>query len=190
METKQCKRCGYYCNVTTFKMTGRWRGNTCRWCKNDERKERWHDKEKHNQAILQKNRDRTKAWSSDNKEQAAESNRNWRNTTDKGYWGNKITAIKANCRARGLDCLINKDFLQRLYDEQNGKCVLTGRELLKTRVKSQLDTCSVDRIDNNIGYTEDNVRLITLQANTAKWTGNDEELLAFCQDVINLRVNV
>lgn len=184
METKQCVKCGYYCNVTSFKMTGKWRINTCRWCKNDERKNRWHDIEKLDDTITQKNRDRTKEWSKENKEQKDESDRNWRNTTDKGYWQNKITSIRANCRSRGMECLINGKYLEKLYEEQKGLCVLTGRRLVKSRTKSERDTCSVDRIRNDEDYVEGNVRLITLQANTAKWTGTDEELLAFCKDVI------
>jgi len=74
--------------------------------------------------------------------------------------------------------------LENIYNKQNGKCILTGRDLIKTRKKSQLDTCSVDRIDNNIGYVIDNIRLITLQANISKSTGTDDDLLNFCKDII------
>ena len=71
-----------------------------------------------------------------------------------------------------------------IYNKQNGKCPLTGRDLIKSRKKSKLDTCSVDRIDNNIGYVIGNIRLITLQSNIAKSTGTDEDLLNFCKDII------
>ena len=111
METKQCIRCGYYCNITSFKpnkKNKKWRGKICRWCRNEQRKERWHTVEKHDQEVMNKNRERVKLWHGEHKEQNAESARTWRNSTDKGYWSNKITGIKANCRTRGLDCEINR----------------------------------------------------------------------------------
>ncbi len=184
MEMKECNRCGYWCNITSFKKTnGRWRINTCRWCKNEERKSRWHDIEKHGE-VAENNRERIKQWGKENKHRKDEANRTWRNSTDKGYWGNKLTSIKAGCRQRGMDCTLTRKDLSDLYDKQNGKCAVTGRDLLKIRKKPELDTCSVDRIDNSRDYHIDNIRLITHQANLAKWCGNDEELLSFCKDVI------
>lgn len=178
---KQCKTCGEFFDLENFRLVGKFRRTDCRKCENDKRKKHYHTVEKHDEESIKKMSERGKTW---RKNGGLEVNRIWRNTTDKGYWNNKIAGIKSNCKARKLECSITVAVLEKVYEEQGGKCVITGRELLKTREESQLDTCSVDRIDNSKGYVEGNIRLITLQANTAKLTGDDEGLLAFCLDVI------
>ena len=74
-------------------------------------------------------------------------------------------------------------YLRELLEEQAGRCAVTGRELLMTP-KPQLDSLSIDRIDPGRGYVLGNVRLITWQANAARLTGTDEDLRAFCRDVL------
>ena len=184
MGTKQCKICMNLFDITSFRMRKKWRGNICRMCRNAQRKERYHSIEKKDDSYIKNNRNRAKKWFNDNTKKHADTCRDWRNSTDKGYWTNKITSIKANCRIRGMDCSISRIDLENIYNKQNGKCPLTGRDLIKSRKKSKLDTCSVDRIDNNIGYVIGNIRLITLQSNIAKSTGTDEDLLNFCKDII------
>ncbi len=187
MDTKECSRCHDIYPLTNYPASSKnpnWRGKVCQRCRNEQRKERYHAVEKLDPETIQKNRDRVSNWRVGKEDHSKEIQRNWRNSTDKGYWSNKITSIKANCRVKGLSCSIRREDLEDLFDAQNGRCVLTGRELKKTRIKSELDTCSVDRLDDSLGYDVGNIRLVTLQANIARWSGNDEELLAFCKDVI------
>jgi hypothetical protein len=186
METKECNRCNIEKPIIDFRQTKRWRGNICRSCRNEQRKYRWHNVEKHKPELVEYNRNKARLWreNTDNRSSLSETARTWRNSTDKGYWANKLTSIKANCRQRGMECTLTRTDLVELYEKQNGKCAVTGRELLKTRIKAQLDTCSVDRIDSSKDYHLDNIRLITHQANLSKWNGTDDELLSFCKDVI------
>ncbi len=186
-DIKVCKRCDCYCSINMFiksNKSDKWIGNTCRVCRAEVRLERYHTVEKYDVDQIKTNRNRASEWFKDNEKKHKDTCRNWRNSTDKGYWNNKITSIKANARHRGLEVDLKRIDLEKLFDIQEGKCAISGRELMKTRVKSSLDTCSVDRIDNSKGYIPENIRLVTLQANLAKHTGNDEELLAFCKDVI------
>lgn len=97
----------------------------------------------------------------------------------------RLTLKRAKGRAKknGLKLDINKDFLHNIYRLQNGLCSLTNRTL-KLGFNDP-NTLSIDRIDSNGGYTKDNVQLVCCLANMIKRNHNQEELIQFCQDVIN-----
>ena len=73
-------------------------------------------------------------------------------------------------------------YLAQLWFEQNGRCALTGimleYESGDVQSKNPYRT-SVDRIDNNLGYIQGNVRLLTHWANNAKSTWPDETFIKF-----------
>ncbi len=51
-------------------------------------------------------------------------------------------------------------------------------------VRANPDAPSIDRIDNAKGYTEDNVRLVTVHANVARNEFSDADLLSLARDII------
>ncbi len=72
-----------------------------------------------------------------------------------------------------LTALVNS-----LWDEQNGRCALTGQPFdLRTDEDGGLqeDRISLDRIDNSLGYATGNVQLVTQFANRARGTLSVEE---------------
>jgi len=73
-------------------------------------------------------------------------------------------------------------YLAKLWFEQKGRCALTGimleYESGDVQSKNPYRT-SVDRIDNNLGYIQGNVRLLTHWANNAKSTWPDETFIKF-----------
>lgn len=71
----------------------------------------------------------------------------------------------SNAKTRNLKVEISLDFLNELYVKQNGKCAITGQSL--TCDKSRCDI-SIDRIDSNKNYTQDNVQLVLDSANILK----------------------
>lgn len=75
--------------------------------------------------------------------------------------------------------------LRELWASQQGKCVVTGVDMVMVTGKQELNSVSVDRIDPTKPYTIDNIRLVTYQANCAKLFGTDEDLLEFCRRVIS-----
>lgn len=44
---------------------------------------------------------------------------------------------------------------------------------------------TIDRVDNNKGYTKDNIKIISMLANTMKNSASIEELKAFCKNILN-----
>ena len=73
-------------------------------------------------------------------------------------------------------------YLAKLWFEQKGRCALTGimleYESGDLQSKNPYRT-SVDRIDNNLGYVQGNVRLLTHWANNAKSTWPDDVFVKF-----------
>jgi len=85
-------------------------------------------------------------------------------------------------------CNITVEYLKKLWQEQNGICSLSGKELILPIdsdgwLKTDPYNASLDRIDNSKGYIEGNVRFIAFMANVARLTFTDEQLKEFCKNV-------
>ena len=85
---------------------------------------------------------------------------------------------------------IDLEYLKILWDNQKGKCAVTGLDLQVKHVHTKNNRtdknpyqASLDRIDNNKGYIKGNVRFVCLMFNYARNTFSDHEVLEFCQKV-------
>lgn len=79
------------------------------------------------------------------------------------------------------------EFLEELFEEQKGLCPITGFEITlegTQEFKKKRFTASLDRIDSSKGYTKDNVWFVTLQANYMKSQLTMEELVNWCQRIV------
>jgi hypothetical protein len=87
---------------------------------------------------------------------------------------------RKGARKRGIHWdLTEQDFL-KLWKDQEGLCNFTKLPMSLTHGTAKqhnLNKMSVDRIDNSIGYVKGNVQLISWQANCAKGTGTNEQLI-------------
>lgn len=93
----------------------------------------------------------------------------------------------AKRRARVFD--VDFDLTREwIADRLLGRCPLTGRSFeLKVGgngVRNNPYAPSLDRIDPKKGYTMDNVRVITTQANVARNQWGDDLLVQFAKDVL------
>jgi len=86
---------------------------------------------------------------------------------------------KANAKSRNYPFNVNIEYLQNILESQDFKCALTGSKLLcpKTYIEKREMTSnpyllSLDRIQNDLGYVEDNVQFVCVWANKAR--GNYE----------------
>lgn len=71
--------------------------------------------------------------------------------------------------------------LRELWRAQSGICPLTLRPMQMSGTGYHLDAPSLDRLDQSLGYVASNVRLVTVQANSARGSGTDEHLYDFCK---------
>jgi len=87
-------------------------------------------------------------------------------------------------RRRGSMNVTTADLLE-LWDKQGGKCALTGWPMTMTRRTGIVRTnASIDRIDSLLGYTLDNIQLVCVAANKAKFDLSHEEFVQLCRSVL------
>lgn len=96
----------------------------------------------------------------------------------------QYAAINARSRAtkKKLPCEITGQYLERLYEEQEGLCYYTGQPML-INSKCDVRSFSVDRIDSSIGYTKDNVVLCRTAINRMKNSHNLDDFIKWCRQV-------
>ncbi len=82
---------------------------------------------------------------------------------------------------QGWECNLTYDYLILLLEKQKNKCYYTGIELEFKRHSG--DCFSIDRIDSNKGYTEDNIVLCTWDANRMKQNMTTERFLYMCEKI-------
>ena len=86
-----------------------------------------------------------------------------------------------------FDCNITAEDIFQMYDDQDGKCAITGFDMTlgsSDDLTEKQYAASPDRIDNERGYTTDNVWLVTARANSLKSDMTIEELLEWCTAVV------
>lgn len=110
-------------------------------------------------------------------------NHSFRGTGDlpRTYW----TRLRAGAVARRLDFEISQKQAWEKFQQQNGRCALSGVELSMTGIQSGQMTASLDRIDSSRGYHYDNVQWVHKTINQIKMNLPQSEFITWCR-----RVNV
>lgn len=82
---------------------------------------------------------------------------------------------RANAKSRNYPFEISIEYLQELLENQNFKCAYTNMDMLcpktyneKREMTSSPYLISLDRIDSELGYIEDNVHFVCVWTNKAK----------------------
>jgi hypothetical protein len=91
-------------------------------------------------------------------------------------------------RSRRHDCSIDVQYVKKLWEDQEGKCAITGLPLVlhASGWLWEKDTGnpwkpSLDRINSSEGYVKGNVRFVCLIANLAMQSWSDDVLYKFCK---------
>jgi len=98
----------------------------------------------------------------------------------KKVWGD----VKTNAKRNNIDIDIDYNYIEELFEKQNGLCNLSGIEMTtkasklveEGKVKHPYNVC-INRIDQKKGYIEDNVSLICTSIKDMKSDLKDEEFV-------------
>lgn len=103
--------------------------------------------------------------------------------THKGRLKSLLKGAKASARNRHQEFSITFEDLERLWNVQNGKCLYTGWTM--TTKTKDLTLVSIERKDNSIGYTADNVVLVCWCVNRAKATMSKQDFIDMVKAIAN-----
>lgn len=90
-------------------------------------------------------------------------------------------AAKHRAIRKNIEFTITMEELENLLIQQNNKCYYTGVEFENDG--SRTKSISIDRIDSNLGYTIDNIRLICSLVNTMKSDRSEQGFLNCVQSI-------
>ena len=90
---------------------------------------------------------------------------------------------------RDIEFKISKKYIEDLFYEQDGKCALTGLDLILAHAHTEkhLRTASIDRIDSSLGYIKGNIQWVHKTVNKMKLNIKQDEFIDFCCMVAKLR---
>ncbi len=89
----------------------------------------------------------------------------------------KMHLKQKNKNGRSMQHTVTLQQIKTIWDNQNGKCVLTGWDLVlpssilgwsSSNISNKQKHASLDRIDSSKGYTKDNVHFVAYIVNMAK----------------------
>lgn len=102
----------------------------------------------------------------------------------KGIFLTVFNKIKAQAIEREIEFDITMEHIGDLFEEQGGRCILSGIELtLKKHTKDTTQTASLDRKDSSKGYVVGNLQWVHKDLNRLKGTFSQEEFILLCKQV-------
>ena len=93
----------------------------------------------------------------------------------------QFSNIRNNAKIRGIEFGVTIEELWNLYQRQNGRCALSGREIGFVHCKR--GNASLDRIKSTEPYVIDNLWWVHKDVNLAKQSLTVEEFISLCNDV-------
>jgi hypothetical protein len=99
------------------------------------------------------------------------------------------TQAKSARKHSGKEWKISPDDLLRRWEEQEGRCALSGVFMTWTKDgngKKEMNI-SIDRIHPHIGYIPSNVQLVCNRINILKHNLTEDELYWWCKNIITIK---
>jgi len=101
-----------------------------------------------------------------------ETNLNWKL---ENFIHNKVQAAKHRSIRKQIEFNITDEIVEDILKQQGGKCYFTG--VVLTFSTHDWNSLSIDRLNNDLGYTKENIVLVTRFANSSKNTQTTEEFI-------------
>lgn len=92
----------------------------------------------------------------------------------------KWSSIKKGAESRNIDLNLTIEEAWDLYKKQNGKCALTGVDII---IKGKGGTASLDRIDSFRGYSKENCQWLHKNVNCIKGKLSNKGFISLCYTV-------
>lgn len=133
----------------------------------------------------------SKSWYQKNKNKISENNidyyKNKKQISPLSFiYRNTLQSLKSRKKKnKNIEFDITREFLNELWDTQNGKCYYTGIEMIIIKEGKHPQHPSLDRINSDKGYTKDNVVLCCQSINFAKHSYSKEEFINFLNLIKN-----
>ena len=96
----------------------------------------------------------------------------------------RLSDSKSRAKSKNIEHNIDRDFIRILLKQSRGRCPVLGKKFV-FEAKNPLNM-SIDRIDNSLGYTRDNVWIVSTWANRAKNTLSEEVFKEYCKCVAEI----
>jgi hypothetical protein len=93
-------------------------------------------------------------------------------------------SFKKSALTRGYCWEITIEFVDALYEQQQGVCALSGIPI-SWSVVNWNHTASLDRIDNSVGYTPENVQIVDKRINMMRGSLAVDDFVELCNLVAN-----
>jgi predicted nucleic acid-binding Zn-ribbon protein len=101
----------------------------------------------------------------------------------------EFSGIKNKAKERNLEFSITIEDIDNLYEKQNKKCSLTGLDISFNSGQNNYikirGNASIDRIDNNKGYTVENIQILDKDINFMKRDFTQDKFITLCKMVVN-----
>jgi hypothetical protein len=99
--------------------------------------------------------------------------------------GQYIASIRCRAKKNGLEYNLTSEFLWKLFLKQDRRCSLTKLPIQFATRREQLAgkelTASLDRIDSNKGYTQDNVQWVHKDPQRMKNAYSQDRFIEICK---------
>lgn len=97
------------------------------------------------------------------------------------FYRHIVDGIKKRKKVSELEFNITPEYLEKLYEEQNRKCAISGLSLELDITKAAIkQNWSLDRIDSNKGYIEGNVQWVHKDINRMKQSYSNKYFKEMC----------
>lgn len=107
-------------------------------------------------------------------------NTNWVQILLKNIRKNRKALVSKDRIEDSLKNIVDMEYIIKLYEEQDGLSYFLNI-YLDTTMSDPITSPSLDRIDNDKGYTKDNVRLVTRFENFGRGASDYEDFKKFCK---------